>query len=364
MFLIRMAFWVGLAVLLLPTDERQQARLYGTAVATVERVTTFCDRNAQACAAGAELWATFVKKAEFGARMAIDLVSSSGRKDEDARHAASPQRPANAKAEAKPEPKVPRARGTLTPADLTPAWRGQVQRTGLRYRAGPRIERLPRREAAGVTCPGLPAPPPQDHMHRATGGRLPVAARSLQRAHDARCHPLGLRAPRRLGGPLPLRDRAGTRAAAASRGAANGSQQGARLRQPGLARHRGAPPQSRRRARPRASRATAMPTSCAGSSPSCFAIYADKTAEEILRIDAQRGVRGAGPEGAPHAAALERLLLDGGAHPPRRPGAGCCRLMLVCVIAPVDGAGPATTVTYRRPISQGVHRHTIWSIGK
>ena len=85
MFLIRVGFWVGLAVLLLPTDERQQARLYSTAVTTVERVTTFCDRNAQACAAGAELWAIFVKKAEFGARMAIDLVSSSGRQDEDAR---------------------------------------------------------------------------------------------------------------------------------------------------------------------------------------------------------------------------------------------------------------------------------------
>jgi len=84
MFLIRVAFWVGVAVLLLPTDERQQARVYGTAVATVERVTTFCERNAQACAAGAELWSTFVKKAEFGVRMAIDLATSSGRKDEDA----------------------------------------------------------------------------------------------------------------------------------------------------------------------------------------------------------------------------------------------------------------------------------------
>ena len=128
MFLIRTAFWVGLAVLLLPTDERQQARLYGTAVATVERVTTFCDRNAQACAAGAELWATFVKKAEFGARVAIDLVSSGGRKDEDA---ASPRtQPASVKAKPEPRP-TPAARGTLTPADMAPAWRGQVQRTGL-----------------------------------------------------------------------------------------------------------------------------------------------------------------------------------------------------------------------------------------
>jgi hypothetical protein len=124
MFLIRVGFWVGLAVLLLPTDERQQARLYSTAVTTVERVTTFCDRNAQACAAGAELWAIFVKKAEFGARMAIDLVSSSGRQDEDA--ASARTQPASVKG--KP---TPAARGTLTPADLTPAWRGQVQRTGL-----------------------------------------------------------------------------------------------------------------------------------------------------------------------------------------------------------------------------------------
>ncbi|TMJ77580.1 MAG: hypothetical protein E6G91_01940 [Alphaproteobacteria bacterium] len=124
MFLIRVGFWVGLAVLLLPTDERQQARLYSTAVTTVERVTTFCDRNAQACAAGAELWAIFVKKAEFGARMAIDLVSTSGRQDEDA--ASLRTQPASVKG--KP---APAARGTLTPADLTPAWRGQVQRTGL-----------------------------------------------------------------------------------------------------------------------------------------------------------------------------------------------------------------------------------------
>jgi uncharacterized protein DUF5330 len=124
MFLIRVGFWVGLAVLLLPTDERQQARLYSTAVTTVERVTTFCDRNAQACAAGAELWAIFVKKAEFGARMAIDLVSTSARQDEDA--ASLRTQPASVKG--KP---APAARGTLTPADLTPAWRGQVQRTGL-----------------------------------------------------------------------------------------------------------------------------------------------------------------------------------------------------------------------------------------
>lgn len=129
MFFIRVAFWLGLVVLLLPTDERQQARVYGTAVSTVERIVTFCDRNAQACAAGAEVWATFVKKAEFGARMAIDLASSGGRKDEDT---ASPRvQPSSSKAKPELNP-LPAERGTLTPADLTPAWRGQVvQKTRL-----------------------------------------------------------------------------------------------------------------------------------------------------------------------------------------------------------------------------------------
>src|SRR3989337_608578 len=84
MFLIRAAFWVGLAILLLPSDERQQERLYAAAVATVERATTFCDRNPKVCAASGEFWAMFLKKAEFGARMAINVAGSGGRVADDA----------------------------------------------------------------------------------------------------------------------------------------------------------------------------------------------------------------------------------------------------------------------------------------
>jgi hypothetical protein len=126
MFLIRLGFWLGLAVLLLPTDERQQARLYGSVVAAVDRATTFCDRNAQVCTGGAELWSTFLRKAEFGARMVVDLASSGGRKSEAAEPVAQPTG-ARSKPEAKTNPPL---RGTLTPSDLSPAWRGYVQRTG------------------------------------------------------------------------------------------------------------------------------------------------------------------------------------------------------------------------------------------
>jgi hypothetical protein len=126
MLLIRAAFWVGLVVLLLPSDERQQERLYATAVATYERAATFCDRNPRVCETGGELWATFLKKAEFGARLAINLASSGSRAAEEG----APVPPAPLRSEPGPRLSPTLSHGTLTPADLTPAWRGQGQRTG------------------------------------------------------------------------------------------------------------------------------------------------------------------------------------------------------------------------------------------
>jgi hypothetical protein len=121
MFFIRMAFWLGLVVLVMPTEEHQQARVYNAATAAVERAAPFCDRNPKTCATGGQLWATFLKKAEFGARLAVDLISKSGRDG-----AASPSvQPAKA------EPRGRRVeQGTLVPADLGPSWRGQTARAG------------------------------------------------------------------------------------------------------------------------------------------------------------------------------------------------------------------------------------------
>src|SRR5262249_25618653 len=104
MFLIRAAFWIGLVVLLLPTDEHQQARLYGAATTAVERVTTFCHRNAKTCEVGSQVWAAFLKKAEFGARMAFELITTrgGGAKDEDGVRVEPAS--ANGKVEKKPLP--------------------------------------------------------------------------------------------------------------------------------------------------------------------------------------------------------------------------------------------------------------------
>jgi hypothetical protein len=122
MFLIRLMFWLGFVVLLLPADERQQARLYASAAAALERASTFCERNERTCAVGAELWASFLKKAEFGLRMAFDLAGSSARKDGDA----APARDAPRGRQQQP---TVQTRGTLTPNDLAPAWRGGTSAT-------------------------------------------------------------------------------------------------------------------------------------------------------------------------------------------------------------------------------------------
>jgi hypothetical protein len=118
MFLIRVTFWLALIVLLLPTDKGTQERLYTAASETAHRVATFCDRNAQACARGSEYWAVFKQKLDFGAKLAYEIASE--RLMGKSTPAATPVTTSSTPA------KVERAKGTLSPADMQPEWRGKA----------------------------------------------------------------------------------------------------------------------------------------------------------------------------------------------------------------------------------------------
>ena len=76
LFLIRTAFWLMIVVLLVPTDGQQNSQVYGTAEAAVKDVASFCDRNPDACAKGKDAFGVLVHKAEFGARMLMDMISN------------------------------------------------------------------------------------------------------------------------------------------------------------------------------------------------------------------------------------------------------------------------------------------------
>jgi hypothetical protein len=138
MSLLRLAFWLALLVLLLPTDAQQQARFSNFASNAMQRLTTFCDRNGTTCTVGDQVWTTFLKKAEFGVRLVGDLLGAGGRQLADT----VPQRQGPGQVPQQPpgpgagspydrRPGRPDPRGTLSPPDLyQPPWRGPARPGG------------------------------------------------------------------------------------------------------------------------------------------------------------------------------------------------------------------------------------------
>ena len=76
MFLIRTCFWLLILILLLPTDENQQNRIYGTAQTALNDLVGFCDRNPQTCLRSREAFEVLAQKAQFGAQMVMNLVDA------------------------------------------------------------------------------------------------------------------------------------------------------------------------------------------------------------------------------------------------------------------------------------------------
>jgi len=123
LFLVRTAFWLMIIVLLLPTDEQQRNEVYGTAQAAVHDVATFCDRNPETCAKGKDAFAVFVQKAQFGARMLIDLING----DTNAETMPSSEVPPlfePANYDASTSQGIDASQDTLRPEDREEAWMG------------------------------------------------------------------------------------------------------------------------------------------------------------------------------------------------------------------------------------------------
>lgn len=123
MGIIRLAAIVAVGVALLPTDREKQAELYDRAASTAKWTVTFCERNGETCAQASSVWDQFLKKAEFGAKLAYDVLSENKGAATDT--AANTSLPADDAASAMPA-LVSSRTGTLTSRDLSPKWRGKV----------------------------------------------------------------------------------------------------------------------------------------------------------------------------------------------------------------------------------------------
>jgi hypothetical protein len=123
MFLIRTTFWLMIIVLLLPTDEGQQSKVYGTAEAAVKDVATFCDRNPDTCTTGRDAFQVLVHKAEFGARLLMGFIKEQTGGNETASSSASGT-PAAVNGVAPASWENGTSQDTLTPEDREAAWGG------------------------------------------------------------------------------------------------------------------------------------------------------------------------------------------------------------------------------------------------
>jgi hypothetical protein len=74
MFFFRTALICGVGIALLPSDPAKQQALLETAGDKFSWAMTYCQRQPEQCTQAKVAWDGFVTKAQFGARLATDLV--------------------------------------------------------------------------------------------------------------------------------------------------------------------------------------------------------------------------------------------------------------------------------------------------
>ena len=133
-FLLKLAFWLTVVVVLMPSDRAQQGAPSpqvgaGEAVsatgAVVADMRQFCVRQPDACAVGSQVATAIGYKAQANAKMLYNFLSEALAPRETGSLASGTLRTGGSiKATAEPSPPEQASQSTLTRSDLAPAWRG------------------------------------------------------------------------------------------------------------------------------------------------------------------------------------------------------------------------------------------------
>jgi hypothetical protein len=133
-FLLRMAFWLTIVLVLLPTGSTapqasapqiDAADAVVAAGAAVSDMGGFCDRQPEACKVGAQAAAVIGQRAQAGASMVYDFIHERMSRSETGSVPEAKIVPASL---SKRPPAHPGSQTTLKPADLEPAWHGVASR--------------------------------------------------------------------------------------------------------------------------------------------------------------------------------------------------------------------------------------------
>ena len=136
-FLIRVAFWLCIVIMLLPTGQPQVAaqgpqvaagEAFSAASAAVTDMRNFCSRQAEACAVGSQAATVFGHKAQASAKMIYDYLTEKVGAEEGMTGSAGKSGATAGRPTERP------LQNTLTPADRVPLWRGPQPRQELAKR--------------------------------------------------------------------------------------------------------------------------------------------------------------------------------------------------------------------------------------
>jgi Family of unknown function (DUF5330) len=136
-FLVRMTFWLGLVLVLLPFGSTQHnspgnevsaSEAISAASATVGDLRGFCGRQPDACSVGSQVASAIGYRAQAGAKILHEALSEA---------MAPPSVSKNTVGKSVVEKSAAEhpSQSTLTPADIAPAWRGPPARKDGKHAA-------------------------------------------------------------------------------------------------------------------------------------------------------------------------------------------------------------------------------------
>jgi hypothetical protein len=131
-FLLKMAFWLGLVLVLLPSGGSQPApkmpvnEAMSAAKAAVSDMRQFCERQAEACTIGSQAVVAIGHRAQAGAKMLYEFFNDQLGPAETGSVTAT----GNGTPMPMPAPAARASQHTLTPNDLAPTWRGSQPQRG------------------------------------------------------------------------------------------------------------------------------------------------------------------------------------------------------------------------------------------
>jgi uncharacterized protein DUF5330 len=138
-FLVRMTFWLGLVLVLLPFGSTQHnspgnevsaSEAISAASATVGDLRGFCGRQPDACSVGSQVASAIGYRAQAGAKILYEALSEAMAPRETGSVGTSVSKNTVGKSVVEKSAAEHPSQSTLTPADIAPAWRGPARKDG------------------------------------------------------------------------------------------------------------------------------------------------------------------------------------------------------------------------------------------